>query len=116
MAAAAEPLARARPDRRFPPGKTGAAVAERPKTAPPRVDALPPWRVLLHNDDVNDILHVVRTLLELTPLGLPRAKEVTLEAHARGVALVLTTHKERAELYRDQFKSKSLTVTIEPAT
>jgi hypothetical protein len=28
---------------------------------------------------------------------------------------VLVTHKERAELYVDQFKSKSLTVTIEPA-
>ena len=27
----------------------------------------------------------------------------------------VVTHKERAELYKDQFSSKSLTVTIEPA-
>jgi ATP-dependent Clp protease adapter protein ClpS len=40
---------------------------------------------------------------------------VTREAHNTGVALLLVTHKERAELYVDQFKSKSLTVTIEPA-
>ena len=32
-----------------------------------------------------------------------------------GVALLLVTHKERAELYADQFQSKGLTVTIEPA-
>ena len=31
------------------------------------------------------------------------------------LALVTVTHKERAELYQEQFQSKSLTVTIEPA-
>ena len=30
-------------------------------------------------------------------------------------SLLLTTHKERAELYQEQFTSKGLTVTIEPA-
>jgi ATP-dependent Clp protease adapter protein ClpS len=40
--------------------------------------------------------------------------EVTLEAQQSGAALVLVTHQERAELYRDQFVSKSLTVSIEP--
>jgi ATP-dependent Clp protease adapter protein ClpS len=38
-----------------------------------------------------------------------------MEAHTTGVALVLTTHRERAELYQEQFKSRRLTVTIEPA-
>lgn len=92
---------------------SSAAVKERP--APPKVDQLPPYRVLLHNDDHNDMLHVVRTLVELTPLNKTRAVEVTLEAHTRGVALVVVTHKERAELYQQQFASKSLTATIEPA-
>lgn len=32
-----------------------------------RVDRLPPWRVLLHNDDVNDMLHVVNSIVDLTP-------------------------------------------------
>jgi ATP-dependent Clp protease adapter protein ClpS len=36
------------------------------------------------------------------------------EADKTGVALILVTHKERAELYKDQFESKGLTVTIEP--
>lgn len=91
------------------------AVQERPKAAPPRVDQLPPFRVLLHNDDINDIGYVLETVVELTPLNKDQAVRVTIEAHKTGVSLVLVTHKERAELYRDQFESRFLTVTIEPA-
>jgi ATP-dependent Clp protease adapter protein ClpS len=40
---------------------------------------------------------------------------VTIEAHETGVALLLVTHKERAELYCEQFRSKSLKVTMEEA-
>lgn len=96
------------------PPKAATAVKER--TSPPKVDQLPPFRVLLHNDDVNELGYVVRSIMELTPLDKARSTEVTLEAHSRGVALVLVTHKERAELYQQQFKSKMLTATIEPAT
>jgi ATP-dependent Clp protease adaptor protein ClpS len=85
----------------------------KPKNKPPQ--PLPPWKVLLHNDDVNDILFVITTIVELTPLNPDEAVQRTTEAHKTGVALLLTTHKERAELYQDQFKSKGLTVTIEPA-
>src|SRR5438876_7496539 len=100
-------------------GKTATATEPKrakkvkPKQKPPQ--QLPPWRVLLHNDDKNDMLFVVVTIMELTTLGEQDAKLRTLEAHETGVALLLTTHKERAELYKDQFESKGLTVTIEPA-
>lgn len=90
------------------------ATATRPRTAPPRVDRLPPFRVLLHNDDVNDIRSVVGAIVELTPLNKEEAVQRTEEAHTSGVALLLVTHKERAELYRDQFRSKRLNVSIEP--
>lgn len=76
---------------------------------------LPQFRVLLHNDDDNTVEHVVHTILTLTPLNEVEAIERTLEAHETGVALLLITHKERAELYLEQFHSASLTVTIEPA-
>ncbi len=84
-----------------------------PKHQPPRM--LPPWKVLLHNDDKNTLEHVVGTIVELTTLKKEDAVTRTLEAHETGVALLLTTHKERAELYKEQFESKSLVVTIEPA-
>lgn len=96
-----------------PQNEGATATATRP--APPRVEQLPPWKVLLHNDDVNDMPFVVRTIVELTPLNKERAIQATLEAHSTGLTLLLVTHKERAELYREQFQSKSLTVTIEPA-
>ncbi len=95
-----------------PPAKAGT----KPRTAPPKLDKLPPYRVLLHNDDQNDMLDVVQVITDLTPLKWEQAIEVMLRAHTRGLALVLTTHKERAELYQDQFKSEKLIVTIEPAT
>jgi ATP-dependent Clp protease adaptor protein ClpS len=87
------------------------ATAVRPKRTrkpaknPPK--HLPPWKVLLHNDDKNEITFVIRTVAELTP-------QRTIEAHEKGVSLLLVTHKERAELYQEQFQTKKLVVTIEP--
>src|SRR5690554_4680793 len=80
--------------------KGGAAVAPAlpksqqktaPKKKPPR--HLPLWKVLLHNDDKNDVLHVVSTIMELTPLNSEEAKQRMKEAHHTGVALLLVTHK-----------------------
>lgn len=89
------------------------APKKNPKTKPPK--HLPPWKVLLHNDNKNEMMFVVRTIVELTPLQKEEAVLRTLEAHERDVALLLVTHKERAELYQEQFQTKGLTVTIEPA-
>jgi ATP-dependent Clp protease adaptor protein ClpS len=76
---------------------------------------LPPWNVLLHNDDVNEARFVVRTVMRVVHLNFPAATDVMITAHTRGRALVVTTHKERAELFRDQFATRGLTATIEPA-
>ncbi len=76
---------------------------------------LPPYRVILHNDDVNTFDHVIASILRLTPLQVEEAVARTLEAHERGQSLLLVTHRERAELYVEQFASRQLTVTCEPA-
>ncbi len=75
---------------------------------------LPPWNVLLHNDDVNDMAYVAGTITELTTLGHHDAVLRMIEAHNRGLSLLLQTHREHAELLQEQFTSKRLTVTIEP--
>ena len=85
-----------------------------PRRKPPQ--PLPPWKVLLHNDDKNDRKYVVETILQLTTLNQQDAELRMKEADKIGVALLLTTHKERAELYQEQFTSKGLVVTIEPAS
>ena len=100
-------------------GASGAAVKSRPakrrapKKSPPKL--LPLWKVLLHNDDVNVVDYVIETIVMLTPLDAQQALKRTEEADKTGVALLLVTHKERAELYQEQFQSRGLTVTIEPA-
>jgi ATP-dependent Clp protease adaptor protein ClpS len=93
-------------------GAGGTAVQTRP--ARPKIRRLPPWKVLLHNDDVNAMEDVIDAIVELTTLGRQEAILRMLEAHTRGLALLLTTHREHAELLQEQFTSKRLTVTIEP--
>lgn len=94
-----------------------AAVKEKPKEKgkPTPPQPLPPWKVLLHNDDKNDQVFVIESIVRLTPLDAKVAYVRMMEAHEKGVALLLVTHKERAELYQEQFTSKGLIVTIESA-
>jgi ATP-dependent Clp protease adaptor protein ClpS len=79
-------------------------------------ELLPPYRVILHNDDVNDMHHVVHALLSSVPeLSTERAAEIMMEAHTNGQAEVIRCPLERAELYRDRLESFGLTATIERA-
>jgi len=91
------------------------APVKNPKPPQRKPKKLPPFKVLLHNDEVNTFYHVIRVILQLTTLDAQQALLRTLEAHESGLALLLTTHKERAELYCEQFASLNLTVTSEPA-
>ena len=81
-----------------------------------RQEILPPWSVILHNDDHNDMVHVVTSLVKSVPkLGRRQATEIMFEAHNHGQALVTTCPLELAELYRDRLESCGLTATIEKA-
>lgn len=77
---------------------------------------LPPYRVILHNDDHNSMDHVVRSLVRcVQSLTVERAAEIMFAAHRHGQATVITCPKEAAEHYRDRLESCALTATIEPA-
>jgi ATP-dependent Clp protease adaptor protein ClpS len=76
---------------------------------------IPPYRVVLHNDDHNSMDHVVRSLLKSVPsLSAERAAEIMLEAHEHGQAIVITCPREAAEHYRGRLEGFGLTATIEP--
>ncbi len=94
------------------PAVNATSTAVMPFRPPPKL--LPPYKVILHNDDKNTVEHAIITIMSLTPLNEQDATERTIEAHSTGCAMLLVTHKERAELYQEQFQSASLTVTIEP--
>jgi len=75
---------------------------------------LPPYAVILYNDDHNDMLHVVRSIHMCVPeVTAAQAVEIMLEAHSAGRAVVVVCPLERAELYRDRLESRGLTATIE---
>ncbi len=103
------------PPREEPDESSNTAAATKDKPLKKPTKPLPPWKVLLHNDDVNEFLFVIETVRMLTTLGKQEAELRVVEAHKTGVALLLTTHRERAELYQQQFTSRNVTVTIEPA-
>jgi ATP-dependent Clp protease adaptor protein ClpS len=77
---------------------------------------LPPYRVILHNDDHNAMDHVIRSLRRCVPsLSLDDAEAIMWTAHTHGSATVIQCPKEAAEHYRACLESAGLTATIEPA-
>jgi len=93
---------------------TALATVKKPAPTKRKPKQLPPYKVLLHNDDVNSFEHVIVSILKLTTISPQDAILRTLEAHETGVALLLVTHRERAELYVEQFATFKLIVTVEP--
>ncbi len=94
----------------------GAAVQTpaKPTPAKPKHHKLPPYKLLLHNDEYNTMDTVVIRIVKLTPLSAAQAINKMLEAHRSGTAILLMTHKERGELYVQQFASARITTSLEP--
>lgn len=113
---------RVQPGTNLPPGATASSPAPtRPSQAPSVRDddsvrrrILPPYKVILHNDDHNPMDHVVQSLRKSVPgMSLSRAAAVMWEAHVNGKAIVLSCPLELAELYQQRLLSCGLTATIE---
>ena len=74
----------------------------------------PRYKVLLHNDPVNSMDYVVKTLRQVVPqLSEQDAMKIMLETHNKGVGLVIVCDLEPAEFYSESLKAKGLTSTIE---
>jgi len=63
---------------------------------------LPPYNVVILNDEEHTFEYVIDLLIKLFAHALPVAEKLTWEIHNRGRAVVYTTHKEKAELKREQ--------------
>lgn len=93
-------------------GDGSTTTLERP-TPQPQVEQLPPWKVILHDDKINEAEFVVNKVQEITKLEEKIAVQRVLEAHKNGIALLLTTHREKAELFVEMFETYQITVTME---
>jgi ATP-dependent Clp protease adapter protein ClpS len=103
------------PDRPSIPDPHSPPDDQTPSREKPRRRQLPPYRVILHQDATLDMMFVVRTVMELTRFCRAEATHKMWQAYHSGRALLLITYKERAELYVEQFASRGVTVSIEPA-
>ena len=107
------------------------AIPVEHKPAPKRESAtkpkmLPPYAVMLHDDDINTMEFVIETLQRVFGYDLHKAAILMLEAHNHGQSLVWSGAKEHAEFKADQILSRGadpvmrdkgaqpLRVTIEP--
>ena len=75
---------------------------------------LPPFRLVLHNDEVNSMDWVAESLVMCVPeVAVEAAWSIMLEAHDRGRAVVVVCPLERAELYAERLGRRGLTASVE---
>jgi ATP-dependent Clp protease adaptor protein ClpS len=81
------------------------AVAAPKKALPgfkPKPSKLPPYNVVLLNDDDHTFEYVIEMLKVLFAHPAEKGMQLAKEVDLQGRVIVLTTHKEMAELKRDQ--------------
>src|SRR5262245_59306496 len=83
-----------------------------PDNRPPR--PVSRYRIILVNDPKHGLMFIVQVVMDLTRLCRAEATHKMWEAHHNGRSQLLVTHKERAELYVEQFADRGLLVTMEP--
>jgi ATP-dependent Clp protease adaptor protein ClpS len=77
---------------------------------------LPPYAVVLHNDDVHAMVEVVQALRRSVPgMSAVKAARIMLEAHNSGQAVVIVCPLEQAEYYQQRLQTYKLTVSIRRA-
>ncbi len=83
-----------------PYSSTETVTAEEVKTR-----RIPPYHLILLNDDHHSMEFVVETLCRVLGCAVERAVQFMLEAHTTGRAIVWTGTKEVAELKAEQIHS-----------
>ena len=70
-----------------------------------RTRRVPPYHVILENDDHHSQEFVIEVLCKALGCTLERAHQLMMEAHTSGRAVVWTAPREVAELKAEQIKS-----------
>lgn len=76
-----------------------------PGTAGPKPRQLPPWNVVLLDDDDHSYEYVIRMMQSVFGASPQRAYRVACEVDSSGRAVCATLHKELAELRQAQVHS-----------
>ena len=85
----------------------------RPKPSTrPRQDQLPPYHVVLLNDNDHSYDYVVEMLQKIFNHNEQQAYLLAVQVDRTGKAVVCTTHKERAELKCEQIRSYGADIRV----
>ncbi len=71
-------------------------------------------QVVLHNDDVNCVEHVVKCLQTVFAHNVELAAKIMLEAHQRGRSIAEVETQTPATEHCEQLLAYGLTATVEP--
>lgn len=66
------------------------------------IEEIPPYKVILLDDNVTTMEFVVRILIQIFGKDLDTAQRLMWEVHTQGAAHVATLSKEQAELKQEQ--------------
>jgi ATP-dependent Clp protease adaptor protein ClpS len=75
-------------------------------------EQMPPYNVVLLNDDDHTYEYVIEMLMQLFRVPAERAFQMARTVDAEDRVIVMTTHKELAELKRDQIHAYGRDVRI----
>lgn len=70
-------------------------------------------QVVLWNDDVNYIEHVIRSLMAVFGHNQAMAEKIAVEAHLRGRAIAEVETRKDAERHVAELRSRNLRATVE---
>jgi ATP-dependent Clp protease adapter protein ClpS len=73
------------------------------------------FNLILHNDNINDMIHVVVSLYQVCKLSNERSLSVMLEAHTKGRSVIRNGNLDELHYMRLGMENKNLSVTIEHA-
>jgi len=80
----------------------------------------PPWRVIIHNDNVTTFDFVIRMLMSIFKLGQEIAEHIAILTHVDGIALVCVRPRSEAEklvgqaIFAARMEGFPLVVSCEP--
>ena len=71
------------------------------------------YNLILYNDNINNMIHVVVALYEVCKLSNDNCIQVMMEAHIIGRAIVLTDELEKVLDLKNGLDKRGLTISIE---
>ncbi|MDE0279599.1 MAG: ATP-dependent Clp protease adapter ClpS [Gammaproteobacteria bacterium] len=84
-------------DKKEPGGNNGSGTGLIVERSKPKLKKPPMYKVLLHNDDYTPMEFVVKLLMKIFHMSQPRAEQVMLHVHTRGIGVCGVFPREIAE-------------------